>query len=73
MASRVVSDGGPRSANLKQSAIALLAVAAILLHLILRFLVGTSQEIWGLPVYDLPLIAVLIFGGPGGFSRFFRG
>jgi heavy metal translocating P-type ATPase len=68
-----VSDGGPRSANLKQSAIALLAVAAILLHLILRFLVGTSQEIWGLPVYDLPLIAVLIFGGvPLVFDLFLK-
>jgi heavy metal translocating P-type ATPase len=57
------SAGGTRSASLKQSVIAILAIAAILFHLVLRLVVGTSLEIGGLPFHELPLIAALLFGG----------
>jgi cation transport ATPase len=57
------SAGGTRSASLKQSVIAILAIATILFHLVLRFVVGTSLEIHGLPFHELPLIAALLFGG----------
>jgi heavy metal translocating P-type ATPase len=47
----------------KQAAIALLAVAAIGLHLILRLGVQTSAVHSGLPSYDWPLIVALTLGG----------
>ena len=73
MAPPETSAGESRSANLKQSVIAIFAIAAILIHLVLRFVVGTSleirvvvgtsPEIRGLPFHELPLIAALLFGG----------
>jgi heavy metal translocating P-type ATPase len=47
----------------KQALIAAVAVAAILLHLFLRFVVGASSVFLGLPLHELPLIAALFFGG----------
>ena len=50
-------------ASSKESIIALFAVTAIGLHLLLRFGVATVEKYHGLPLYNLPLIAVLVFGG----------
>jgi heavy metal translocating P-type ATPase len=47
----------------REGLIAVSALAAIGLHLLLRFGVGTVAEFHGLPYYELPLIAVLMFGG----------
>src|SRR5487761_651915 len=47
----------------KQTIIAAFAIAAIVLHLVLRYGVGLSTLILGLPVYQLPLVAALLFGG----------
>jgi heavy metal translocating P-type ATPase len=47
----------------KQGIIAVFTVASILLHLILRFGLKTTTEIYGLPLRELPLIASLVFGG----------
>ena len=63
MAPLKAPDGTTRSASLKQSVIATGAIAAILVHLVLRFVVGTSLEIRGLPTHDLPLLAALLCGG----------
>jgi heavy metal translocating P-type ATPase len=56
-------DGSTRSASLKQSVIAIGAIAAILIHLVLRFVVGTTLEIFGFPLHELPLLAALLCGG----------
>ncbi len=47
----------------KQTIIAAFAIAAIVLHLVLRYGVGLSTPILGLPLYQLPLVAALLFGG----------
>lgn len=47
----------------KQGIIAVFTIASILLHLILRFGLKTTTEIYGLPLSELPLIASLVFGG----------
>jgi heavy metal translocating P-type ATPase len=47
----------------KQGVIAVFTIAAILLHLILRFGVKTAIEIHGLPLSEIPLVAGLVFGG----------
>jgi heavy metal translocating P-type ATPase len=39
------------------------SLAAIALHLVLRFGAKTGAEIAGLPLHDLPLLATLAFGG----------
>lgn len=46
-----------------QAAIAAFAVAAILVHLFLRFVLRTSSNLAGLPMHELPLITALLFGG----------
>jgi heavy metal translocating P-type ATPase len=53
----------PAAANRTQVWIALLTVAAIALHLLLRFGVGATSEAFGLPLYELPLVAALLLGG----------
>ncbi len=50
-------------ANRRQALIAGLAVAAIGLHLLLRFGEQTGTAVGGFPVQELPLILCLIFGG----------
>jgi heavy metal translocating P-type ATPase len=52
-----------RFASLKQGVIAIFAIAAIVIHLVLRFAVETTLEIRGLPFHELPLVAALLFGG----------
>lgn len=47
----------------KQAAIAAFTLAAIALHLLLRFGVHTAAEVRGLPLDLLPLVLCLIFGG----------
>ncbi|HUY37114.1 MAG TPA: heavy metal translocating P-type ATPase [Pirellulales bacterium] len=54
---------GETAASRRQGTIAGFAVAAIGLHLVLRFGVKTGVEIAGLPLHDLPLVATLAFGG----------
>src|SRR5271166_5528860 len=51
------------SNSLKQGTIAVLTVTAIGLHLLLRFAIGATGEIYGRPLFQLPLLAVLLFGG----------
>src|SRR6185295_5017745 len=43
--------------------IAVLTVAAIGLSLLLRFGIKPAGEVYGIAVYELPLIATLVFGG----------
>jgi heavy metal translocating P-type ATPase len=43
--------------------IATFAIAAILIHMVLRYLVGISLEIRMFPFHELPLLAALLFGG----------
>src|SRR5579863_1560384 len=47
----------------KQTIIAAFAIAAIVLHLVLHYGTGLSTPILGLPLYQLPLVAALLFGG----------
>src|SRR6516162_387771 len=47
----------------KRGIIALLAVAAIGLHLLHRFLLTTNIEVVGLPLHQLPLLITLLLGG----------
>ncbi len=47
----------------KQTIIAAFSIAAIVLHLVLRYGVGLSTPIVHLPLYQLPLVAALLFGG----------
>jgi heavy metal translocating P-type ATPase len=57
----------PRSAlsalRTTEGLIATLALAAILVHLVLRYVVHTRGAAFGLPAYELPLIVALAFGG----------
>src|SRR6266852_2905049 len=47
----------------KQTLIAGFTIAAIVLHLVLRYGVGLSSAVYGIPLHQLPLIAALLFGG----------
>jgi heavy metal-(Cd/Co/Hg/Pb/Zn)-translocating P-type ATPase len=47
----------------KQGIIAVFTFATILIHLILRFILKTTTEIYGFPLSELPLIASLMLGG----------
>jgi heavy metal translocating P-type ATPase len=46
-----------------EGAIATLAIAAIILHLVLRYAVHVEGRLLGRPGFDLPLTAALVFGG----------
>jgi heavy metal translocating P-type ATPase len=50
-------------ASRKEFVIAYFALAAIALHLVLRFAVRPTGVLLGFPLHDLPLIAALLFGG----------
>jgi heavy metal translocating P-type ATPase len=50
-------------ASRRESVIALFAVTAIGLHFLLRYGVETHEAIYGLPLFDVPLIAALVLGG----------
>jgi heavy metal translocating P-type ATPase len=54
---------GMPGASRRQSVIAVFTVAAIGLHLLLRFGVSLDGKWYGYSVSDLPLIAALVFGG----------
>jgi heavy metal translocating P-type ATPase len=47
----------------RQSVIALFALIAIALSCIVRFALPISGTVFGLPIYELPLLAALILGG----------
>jgi heavy metal translocating P-type ATPase len=47
----------------RQTFIAVLALVAIGLHLVLRYVVKASAPVHGMPAYELPLICALVFGG----------
>lgn len=47
----------------RQAIIAILALAAIALHLVLRFALHAAAPFHGVPAHELPLIIALIFGG----------
>jgi len=47
----------------QQSAIAVLAIAAIAVHLVMRYALHASGIVRGLPAHQIPLILALIFGG----------
>jgi heavy metal translocating P-type ATPase len=57
----------PRSAlsvlRTTEGLIAALAVLAIVVHLVLRYVVHTRGAVFGVPAYQLPLLAALVFGG----------
>src|SRR4051794_19930623 len=57
------SESRPIGASRKQGIIAVLTLAAIALHLLLRLGVHTSVEIRGLPLDLLPLVLCLVCGG----------
>jgi preprotein translocase subunit SecF len=60
----IPSQSGPQGqalSNRKQGIIAVFAIAAIALHLVLRFGWRTSSEVLNLKVHDLPLLATLVF------------
>jgi heavy metal translocating P-type ATPase len=56
---QVTSQGPSR----KQTLLAVFSIAAIVLHVILRYGVGLTTAVHGIPLYQLPLIAALLFGG----------
>jgi heavy metal translocating P-type ATPase len=47
----------------KHTLIAVFTVAAIVLHVVLRYGVGLSEALYGLPYYQLPVVAALLLGG----------
>ncbi len=51
------------AASRKQAVIAALAVAAVVCHLVMRYAVGVAGAVLGLPLFDLPLVLALAFGG----------
>jgi heavy metal translocating P-type ATPase len=46
-----------------QTLIAVFSLAAIGLHLVLRFAAGSTTEVHSIPLHQLPLFAALLFGG----------
>jgi len=50
-------------AQYKQVIIAAFTLVGVGLYLLLRFGVNTVTEVYGLPVRDLPLVAILVLGG----------
>lgn len=63
MKNQTKTNGGQERSAWMQIVIAGLAVAGILLHLALRFWIGSAHDWHSLRVIDLPLIAVLVLGG----------
>lgn len=57
------SDANMAASNRKQSLIAILALASIGIHLLLRFGVRPAVEVFGLSIVELPLFVTLAFGG----------
>jgi heavy metal translocating P-type ATPase len=57
------SGSAPPNTSRKQAAIAALTLAAISLHLLLRYAFKTTTELFGIPLFNLPLLAALAFGG----------
>jgi heavy metal translocating P-type ATPase len=55
--------GQTSAASWRQTGIAVLALAAIAAHLVLRFLVPSEGSVLGLPVTSLPLVLALVLGG----------
>lgn len=49
--------------SLKQTAIAVFAIASIGLHLVLRYVVGLATPTLGIPFHQIPLVLALLFGG----------
>ncbi|HKI47477.1 MAG TPA: heavy metal translocating P-type ATPase, partial [Balneolales bacterium] len=47
----------------KEGYIAAIAILAIVLHLLMRYLFQTDWPVYGQPMYDIPLYAALILGG----------
>jgi heavy metal translocating P-type ATPase len=62
MAQSEQPERGP-AASRQQAVIAAFTVAAIALHLALRYCFGSRAEVHGLPAHHLPLLAALAFGG----------
>src|SRR5262245_6586125 len=58
-----LSERGSAYTSRMPGAIAALAAAAIVLHLVLRLAVASAPGLLGLPAYELPLLAALLFGG----------
>jgi heavy metal translocating P-type ATPase len=56
-------EAGAPLASRTQAILAAFALAAIGLHLLLRFGIRPAGEVWGLPVAELPLVACLVLGG----------
>jgi len=54
---------GTEGVSPKHTLIAVFSIAAIALHLLLRYGVGLSSSLYALPLYQLPLVATLLFGG----------
>jgi heavy metal translocating P-type ATPase len=54
---------GTVAASRKQIAVAALALAAIAIHLVLRWILSSNVTVRGLPLSQLPLIAALVLGG----------
>ena len=51
------------AASRKQVVIAGLAITAVGCHLVMRYAVGVAGAVFGLPLFDLPLVLALAFGG----------
>lgn len=63
MANPAYSDSGLTIVHRKEGFIAVFTLAAIGLHLLLRFGVPTTAEVFGWSLSELPLLAALAFGG----------
>ena len=63
MVKSVKTDEKSRGPSAKQTLIAVFAITAIALHLVLRYGVTLSTSFFGVPSYQIPLIAALLFGG----------
>ena len=56
-------DAPAASAGRKQAVIAVFALAMIAVHLVLRFGLGSLPAFAGIPLSQLPVLAVLLLGG----------
>ena len=65
------------AASRRQFAIAALAVAAVVCHLVMRYGLGVDGALFGLRWFDLPLVVALVLGGGplvlGLLGKLFRG